>query len=53
MLKWLAILLTSGLHFVEISTMAPPSWVAVRAMAPSFAELHKAVVHMITLVSFL
>ena len=37
----------------ELSTMSHPSWVALQGMAPSFAELDKAVIHEIGLVSFL
>ena len=37
----------------ELSTMTRPSWVALHGMAYSFIELHKAVVHVIKLVSFL
>ena len=37
----------------EISTRTCPSWVALHGMAYSFIELDKAVVHMVSLVSFL
>ena len=37
----------------ELSTIAHPSWVALYAMAHSFTELHKPVIHMIILISFL
>ena len=37
----------------ELFTMTSLSWVALYGMAHSFIELHKAVVHMIRLVSFL
>ena len=37
----------------ELFTMTHPSWVALHAMAHSFIELDKAVVHVIRLVSFL
>ena len=37
----------------ELSTMTHPSWVALHGMAYSFFELGKAVVHLISLVSFL
>ena len=37
----------------ELSTMIRPSWVALHGMAHSFFELVKAVVHVISLVSFL
>ena len=33
--------------------MIHPSWVALRAMAHSFTELDKAVVHVIALINFL
>ena len=38
---------------MELSTMACPSWVALQGMVHSFFELDKAVVHVISLVSFL
>ena len=37
----------------ELSTMTHPSWMALHGMAYSFIELDKAVVHVISLVSFL
>ena len=37
----------------ELSTMTRPFWVALHGMAHSFFELDKAVVHVISLVSFL
>ena len=37
----------------ELSTMTHLSWVALRGMFHSFIELDKAVVHVISLVSFL
>ena len=37
----------------ELSTMTCPSWVALHGMAHSFFQLDKAVVHVISLVSFL
>ena len=37
----------------ELSTVARPSGVVLHSMAHSFTELHKAVIHVITLVSFL
>ena len=52
-LKWFAILFSSGLHLSEICTMTHPSWVALHIMAHSLTELDKAVVHVISLVSFL
>ena len=38
---------------LELSTMTHPSWVALHGIAHSFVELDKAVVHVISLVSFL
>ena len=41
-------------HFLsELSTMTCPSWVALHGMAHSFIQLDKAVIHMISLISFL
>ena len=37
----------------ELSTLTLPSWVALQSMAHSFIELEKAVVHVISVVSFL
>ena len=37
----------------ELSTMTRPSWVALHGMAHNFIELDKAVVHVISLFSFL
>ena len=37
----------------DLSTMIHPSWVALHAMAHSFIELDKSVVHVIGLISFL
>ena len=37
----------------ELSAMIHQSWVALHSMAHSFIELDKAVVHVISLVSFL
>ena len=37
----------------ELSTMTCPFWLALHSMAHSFIELNKAVVHVISLVSFL
>ena len=37
----------------ELSTMTCPSWVALHRMAQSFIELDKAVIHVISLISFL
>ena len=39
--------------FSEPSTMTHPTWVALHGMAHSFIELDKAVVHVISLVSYL
>ena len=52
-LKWFAILFSSRPHLSELSTMTHPSWVALHVMAHSSIELDKAVVHVISLVSFL
>ena len=52
-LKWFAILFSSGPHLSELSTMTCQSWVALHGMAHSFFELDKAVVHVVRLVSFL
>ena len=38
---------------LELSTRTCPSWVALHGMAHSFTELDKAVIHVISLVSFL
>ena len=37
----------------ELSSMTHPSWVALNGMTHSFIELDKAVIHVISLVSFL
>ena len=37
----------------ELSTITRLSWVTLQGMADSFIELHKAVIHVIILVSFL
>ena len=52
-LKWFAIPFSSGPHLSEFSTMTCLSWVAPHSMAHSFIELDKAVVHVISLISFL
>ena len=39
--------------FSELSTLTCPSWVNLHSMAHSFIELHRAVIHVIILVSFL
>ena len=49
MLKWFAILFSSGLRFV----MTLLSWVTLHGMAHGFIELDKAVIHVVSLVSFL
>ena len=45
--------LSSGPCLSECSTMTCPSWVALHGLAPSFTELDKAVILVISLVSFL
>ena len=52
-LKWFSIPFSSGPHFVRTSTVTRPSLVALNSMAHSFFELDKAVVHVISLISFL
>ena len=54
-LKWFAIPFCSGPRFVRTLhlSMTCPSWVALHSTAHSFIELDKAVVHVISLVSFL
>ena len=52
-LNWFGIPFSSGPHFVRSLHHDHPSWVALQGMAHSFIELHKAVVHVIRLVSFL
>ena len=39
--------------FSKLPIMTRPSWVALHSMAHGFIELHKAVIHVIILVSFL
>ena len=39
--------------FSELSTVTCPSWVALHGMAHNFLELHKTVIHVIILISFL
>ena len=46
-------LLQGTMFLSELSTITHPSWVALQGMAHSFIELDKAVVHVISLVSFL
>ena len=43
----------SLLHVLSNSTMTRLSWVALHGLAHSFIELHKAVIHVVILVSFL
>ena len=52
-LKWFAIPSPVDHILSEVSTVTHPSWVALHGMAHSFIELDKAVVHVISLVSFL
>ena len=52
-LKWFAIPFCSGPHFVRTLHMTLPSWVTLHSMAHSFTELDKAVIHVISLISFL
>ena len=52
-LKWFAILFSSGPRFVRTLHHDPLSSVALHGMAHSFIESDKAVVHVIRLVSFL
>ena len=52
-LEWFAVPFSSGPCFVRISTMTHPAWVVLQGMAQSFTELDKAVVHVMSLVSFL
>ena len=52
-LKWFAIPSPVDHILSELSTMTRPSWVILHSVAHSFIELDKAVVHVISLVSFL
>ena len=52
-LKWIAILFSSGPHFVRPLHHDPSILGGHRHVAHSFIELDKAVVHVIRLVSFL
>ena len=52
-LKWFAIPFSSGPHFVRALHHDPSSWVALHSMAHSFTELDNAMIHVISLVSFL
>ena len=51
--KWFAITFSSGPCFVRTSHMTHPSWLALHGMAHSCTELDKAVVYVVSLVSFL
>jgi len=51
-LKWFAIPFSSGHVLSELSTITCPSWVALHSMAHSFIRLDKAVIKVISLVSF-
>ena len=53
--KWFAIPILPPMDHVlsEISTMTHASWVALHGMAHSFIELDKAVIYVVSLVSFL
>ena len=52
-LKGFATPFSNGPHLSELSPMTRPSWVALHGVAHTFIELDKAVVHVISLVSFL
>ena len=52
-LKWFAFPFSSGPCFSELSTVTHPSWLTLQGMAHSLVQLDKAVVHVISLVSFL
>ena len=52
-LKWFAFSSPVDHVLSELSTMTCPSWEAPHDMAHSFFELYKAVMHMISLISFL
>ena len=52
-LKWFAIPCSVDHILSELSTMTCPSWVALHSMAHSFIELDKAVIKVISSVSFL
>ena len=51
--KWFAIPFSSGPCFVRTLYYDLSIWVALHSMAPSFIELDKAVIHVISLVNFL
>ena len=53
MMKWFSIPFFSGPCFAKVSTITHPSWVALHSTAHHFIELHKAMIHVIILVSFL
>ena len=53
MMKWFSIPFFSGPRFAKVSTITHLSWVALHSMAHCFIELHKAMIHVIILVSFL
>ena len=52
-LKWFAIPPPADHILSELFTVICLSWVALHGMAHSFIELDKAVVHVISLISFL
>ena len=53
-LKWVASFPSPVDHVLsDLSTMTVPFWVTQNSMAHSFIELDKAVIHVISLVSFL
>ena len=52
-LKWFVIPSPVDHVLSELSTMIRLSWVALHCMAHSFIEFDKAVIHVISLVSFL
>ena len=53
MMKWFSIPFFSGPCFAKVSTITHQSWVALHSTAHRFIELHKAMIHVIILVSFL
>ena len=40
-------------RFVKLSTLTHSSWVALHSLTHGFMELHKAMIHVVILVSFL
>ena len=50
-LKWFPIPFPSGPHFVQLSTMTHPFWVALHSVGHSFIELDKAVIHIVFLIA--